>query len=65
MDAENCRLRRVDDRRREQGSEHTAVGNRECAAGQLFKRQLAVFGALRKVSNLEFDLCKGHLVRIS
>src|SRR6185503_21032609 len=50
--AEDRRLRRVDDRRREHRAEHAAVGDREGAAGELLQGELAVLRALAEVADL-------------
>jgi hypothetical protein len=65
MHAEDRRLRRVDDRRRQHRAEGAAVGNREGAAGQVFQRQLAVLGLLAELGDLLFDLGQAHLVGVA
>jgi hypothetical protein len=60
VDAEDGRLRRVDDRRRQHRTENAAVGDREGAAGEFLDRDLAVLGLLAELGDLLLDL--GQLI---
>ena len=51
MHAENRRLRRVEDRRRQQRAKHAAVGDTEGAASEVVEREADFFGAQRKVGD--------------
>src|SRR6478672_11628952 len=62
--AQDGRLRRVDDRRREHRAEYAAVGNGERAPGELLDTELAVLGALAEIADLFLDLGEAHAVRI-
>jgi hypothetical protein len=65
VNAENRRLRRIDDGRREHRAEHAAVADRVRAAGQLFDGELAVLRALAVVGDLRLDLRDRQLVGIA
>ena len=65
VDAEDRRLRRIDDRRRQHRAEHAAVADRVRAAGQLLDRELAVLRALAEVGDLLLDLGDRHLVGVA
>jgi hypothetical protein len=65
MHAEDRRLRRIDDRRRQHRAEHAAVADRVGAAGQLLDGQLAVLRALAEVGDLRFDLRDRQLIGVA
>ncbi len=65
MHAKDCGLRRIDDRRRQHRAEHTAVGDRERAAGQFLELQLALAGALAEIGDFLLDVGERLLVRIA
>src|SRR5262245_5811569 len=54
--AEDARLRRVQDRGREQRAVDAAIGNGERAALQLFERKLAAAGADTEIGHRRLDL---------
>src|SRR5690606_5196702 len=65
VDAQNGRLRRIDDRGGQHGAEHTAVRDRERTAGEFFQSQLAVTGAIAEVGDRLLDLGDRHLVGVA
>mgnify|MGYP003693659299 CR=1 FL=1 len=65
MDAEDRRLRRIDDRRRQHRAEHAAVADRVSAAGELLDRELAVLGALAEIGDRGFDLGDRQLIGVA
>ena len=65
MHAEDGRLRRVDDWRRQHRAEGAAVGNGEGSAGKIFDGQLAVLRLLAKFGDFLFDVGEGHLLTIA
>ena len=56
MQAENADLRRIENRRAHQRSEHAAVGDGEGTALEIFERQRTVLRALGEVANRQLDL---------
>ena len=65
MHAQNRALRRINDRRREHGTENAAVGNRKRTAGKLFDSELAVLGPLAEIGDLFLDIRKGKLIAVA
>ena len=65
MHTQNRRLRRVQNRRGNQRTEHPAVGNGEGAAGHLFNGQFALLGFLAVLDDLRFHFRQAFLVRIA
>src|SRR5262245_59761311 len=62
--AEDARLRRVQDRSREQGAVDAAIGNGERAALQLFERKLAAAGADAEIGHRRLDLGETHAIGV-
>ena len=62
---QNCALRRVDDRRRHQGTEHTTVGDGEVTTGQIFNGQLAVTAFDCQLFDFLLDVCHAEGIDIT
>ena len=65
MHAEDARLRRVQDRRRQQRAVHAAVGDGEGAALHVLDGELAVAGAPAEVGDGLLDLGQRHAVGLA
>ena len=63
--AENCALRGIDDRRRQQRPEHPAIGDGERAAREFFYRDGAGAGAGCEIRDRFFDLGEAQQIRIA
>ena len=65
VDAQNCRLRRIDDWGREHRAENSTIRDREGSAGELFNGDLPVSRLRPVFSDLFLDICKRHLIGIT
>ncbi len=63
--SENRDLRRIQDRRRHERTEHAAVRKRERAAGELIERDRAVASLLRIRADRGFDLREAHVLGVA
>src|ERR1700730_270922 len=64
VQAEYADLRVIDDRRGNEGAEHTTVGDRERAAGEIVHRQLAVTRALGDFRDLPAQINSALAIRV-
>src|SRR5690554_728400 len=65
MHTQNGSLRRVQDRRGDQGSENATVGDGEGTASHVLNGQLAVFGLAAELNNFLFNIGQAHGVGVT
>ena len=65
MNAQDRRLGRIDDGRRQHRAEHAAIRDRIRSAGQLLHLELALLRALAEVRDLLFYFRDGELIRVA